>query len=209
MESTNQTNDVVKSFADCIQSHEDKIIKLNSRLNTPSTLEQLINAKNVMLKNKSTLHLNNRLAYPQFALDIIQGEFNELHKKYDDVIMRINHLIETAQYIQPTPQNQPQLPQELTSTKATELIDKAIKVGLIEKKGDSYKWNYSKALLAYFADKASEYLCLGKGMYDGKIKVSWKPFEMMFGYNDLSGAKRDYQREGTSPTNKDIVDSLF
>lgn len=158
MESTNLTNNVVKSFADCIQSHEDKITKLNCRLNTPSTLKQLINAKNVMLKNKSALHLNNRLLYPQAALDIIQDEFNELHKKYDDVIMRINHLIETAQYIQPTLQNQTQSPSTKIklSTEEQRVFNKAIELRLIESDGNTYKWvgeTGQKRELAYFIKK--------------------------------------------------------
>ena len=98
------------------------------------------------------------------------------------------------------------LPEELNTEEAITLLQKAVKIGLCD---DSYKWLKSKALLAYFADKASEYLGLGKGEYDGRKKVSWKPFETLFVLEKLSLAKQDYQKTGTLPSGYMDVDRLF
>lgn len=98
------------------------------------------------------------------------------------------------------------LPEELNTEKARTLLQRAVKIGLCD---DSYKWLKSKALLAYFADMASEYLGLGKGEYDGKKKVSWKPFETLFVCEKLSLAKQDYQKTGTLPDGYMDVNRLF
>ena len=94
----------------------------------------------------------------------------------------------------------------MNSDKAKSIISSAIKKGLCD---NNYKWLKSKALLAYFADRTSEYLKLGKGEYDGKTKTSWKPFETLFDISGLSGAKRDYQKTGTLPDGYKEVDKLF
>lgn len=98
------------------------------------------------------------------------------------------------------------LPKELDTDKAKKLLKKVIATKLCN---DTYKWLKSKSLLAYFADRASEYLGLCKGEYDGKPKTSWKPFETLFSISGLSGAKRDYQRTGTLPDGYSDVDKLF
>ena len=92
------------------------------------------------------------------------------------------------------------------NSKAKELLQKTIEHGFCN---NEYKWLKTKALLAYFADRASEYLNLGKGEYDGKPKTSWKPFETLFGISGLSGAKRDYQKTGIFPDGHADVDRLF
>ena len=98
------------------------------------------------------------------------------------------------------------LPEALNTDGAKLILQKAINAGLCD---TNYRWKKSKALLAYFADLASEYLKLGKGEYDGKAKTSWKPFESLFGISGLSGAKRDYQKTGTLPEGYKDVDNLF
>lgn len=98
------------------------------------------------------------------------------------------------------------IPEKLNNDNAKAIISKAIDMGLCS---SSYKWLKTKSLLAYFADKASEYLKLGKGEYDGKVKTSWKPFESLFGISGLSGAKRDYQYTGNLPDGYKDVDNLF
>ena len=102
--------------------------------------------------------------------------------------------------------NKPTLPETLNTDKAKSILQKAIDVGFCDA---NYQWKKSKALLAYFADRVSEYLELGKGEYDGKTKTSWKPFESLFGISGLSGAKRDYQKTGTLPEGYKDVDNLF
>ncbi|MGP1539581.1 hypothetical protein [Bacteroides pyogenes] len=98
------------------------------------------------------------------------------------------------------------LPDELKTDEAKSILQKAINAGLCD---TNYQWKKSKALLAYFADCASEYLKLGKGEYDGKTKTSWKPFESLFGISGLSEAKRDYQKTGTLPSAHKDIDKLF
>lgn len=98
------------------------------------------------------------------------------------------------------------LPNELNTDEAKSILQNAINAGFCD---TNYQWKKTKALLAYFADKASEYLGLGKGEYDGKAKTSWKPFESLFGISGLSGAKRDYQKTGTLPDGYKDVDNLF
>lgn len=98
------------------------------------------------------------------------------------------------------------LPKTLDTDEAKNLLKKTITAGLCD---DTYRWVKSKALLAYFADKASECLGLCKGEYDGKPKTSWKPFESLFGISGLSGAKRDYQKTGTLPDGYSDVNKLF
>lgn len=98
------------------------------------------------------------------------------------------------------------LPNELNTDEAKLILQKAINAGLCDA---NYQWKKTKALLAYFADRVSECLKLGKGEYDGKIKTSWKPFESLFCISGLSGAKRDYQKTGTLPEGYKDVDILF
>lgn len=98
------------------------------------------------------------------------------------------------------------LPSELDTERAKALLQSAIQNKLCD---NNYKWLKTKSLLAYFADKASEYLNLDKGEYDGKAKTSWKPFETLFNIKGLSGAKNDYQKTGTLPDGYKKVDELF
>lgn len=98
------------------------------------------------------------------------------------------------------------LPLVLDNAKANDLLQKTITAKLCD---DTYNWLKTKALLAYYVDRASEYLGLCMGEYDGKPKTSWKPFETLFGIIGLSGSKRDYQKTGTFPNGYRDVDRLF
>ena len=100
-------------------------------------------------------------------------------------------------------------PVELQTDEAKQVIAKAVELNLCSVDNGVYSWGKTKALLAYFADRASEYLQLGKGIYDDKIKISWKPFEMLFGIKGLAQSKKDYQRTGNTPIGFDIVEKIF
>lgn len=101
----------------------------------------------------------------------------------------------------------PNIPEVLRTEKAAKMFEKAISKGLCD---ECYKWNYSKSLLAYFADRASEYLQLSKAEQDGKPKVFWKPFETLFQISGLSGARNTYtNKTGILPKNHKIVDAIF
>lgn len=118
------------------------------------------------------------------------------------------------------PETQPEnivLPDELNTDKGKELLQKVIDGGFCD---EAYRWNKPKALLAYFADKASEFLKIGKGQtIDGNIKISWKPFETLFCIKDksgkwakvkgLSGARNDYKKTGQLPYDSKDIDCLF
>ena len=102
---------------------------------------------------------------------------------------------------------QPVIPEELRTEKAAKMFRKAISKGLCD---ECYHWKHSKVLLAYFADRASEYLQLSKAEQDGKPKVFWKPFETLFQVSGLSGARNTYtNKTGILPQNHKIVDAIF
>ena len=102
---------------------------------------------------------------------------------------------------------QPVIPDELRTEKAAKMFRKAISKGLCD---ECYHWKHSKVLLAYFADRASEYLQLSKAEQDGKKKVFWKPFETLFQVSGLSGARNTYtNKTGILPQNHKIVDAIF
>lgn len=98
------------------------------------------------------------------------------------------------------------LPDSLNTRKAQELLQRLIEKGICSK---DYQWKKSKSLLAYFGERATEFLEIGVGQYDGKIKVAWKPFETLFGVNGLAQARNDYKKVGTLPAGSVVIDSLF
>lgn len=108
------------------------------------------------------------------------------------------------------PQQQPPaFPEELDTTKARELINRAVKAGFITVKAGWYKWNGTKVLLAYFAFKATAYLNM-KTIADAT--VSWKPFETLFQVKNLKQAKAtDYGKydENFKPHGREKIDALF
>jgi hypothetical protein len=97
-------------------------------------------------------------------------------------------------------------PNEFDTKEAKDLFQNLIKTGFCD---EAYIWKKPKGLLAYFADRASEYLNLGKGEYDGRRKTSWKPFEQLFNSNKLAEAKKDYQKTGVLPIGYETIDQLF
>ena len=130
---------------------------------------------------------------------------------------RIEKAPEASTNKQDTPQGNIELPDKLNTDKGKKLFQKLVDNGFCD---EAYRWNKPKALLAYFADKASEYLGIGKGqMTNGTIKISWKPFESLFWVRDksgkwakvkgLSGARNDYQKTGALPCNSKAIDNLF
>lgn len=133
----------------------------------------------------------------------------ELAQKYIDALIIDEHGMKKVPYEQEHNKGitvETNLPSELNTEQIKGLLQNAMLKGLCD---SNYIWLKSKALLAYFADRTSEYLELGKGVYDGKTKTSWKPFETLFGISGLSGAKRDYQKTGTLPDGYKEVDKLF
>lgn len=103
------------------------------------------------------------------------------------------------------------LPDELSTAKAKNLLMKAAKAGFITIEEDKYNWNDTKALCAYFAYRASDYLLL-KVSTDSNRKryTSWKPFEQLFGVSGLAGCKNDWDNKGYDyPQGYQEIDKLF
>ena len=76
--------------------------------------------------------------------------------------------------------NVPDIPPELTTPQASEIFKRAKDEGLID---DGYNWLKGKQFLACFARRMSLALNLSKRINpDGTPRISWKPFEVLFGY---------------------------
>lgn len=100
-----------------------------------------------------------------------------------------------------------QIPAELQTETARQILDKAISLGLCD---NGYHWQKTNSLLAYFADCACEHLKLSKAEQDGKKKTYWKPFETLFGVSGLANYKNTYiNKTGKLPTDHEIVESIF
>lgn len=129
----------------------------------------------------------------------------------NEVYSRKNN-IETTGTLNKTKENEhDDLPDQLRTDEAKVLLDKVVKNGFCD---DKYDWKYTKSLLAYFAQKASDTLKLSnKTMSTGQRCVSWQPFENLFTINgkkvrNLSQASQDIVNKGKPNGYKDI-DSLF
>ena len=133
-----------------------------------------------------------------YAFDAINEIWNRIAKTVEREIKKITP--------HQTPKEEISLPEELNTEEAKNILQKAIDAGFCDA---NYQWKRTKALLAYFADKTSEYLKLGKGEYGGNLKTSWKPFESLFGVSGLAGAKRDWEKTGTLPQGYKDIDKLF
>jgi hypothetical protein len=123
--------------------------------------------------------------------------FRGIKKQIDKTISKYKHI------------EKQDLPPELDTPKARLLLDKAIKAGFINEIPNGYKWNYSKALCAYFADKATIYLNISKAVTDTGKVAAWKPFETVFKLNGLKTCKADWRKGKDFPKGYKDVDTLF
>ena len=101
------------------------------------------------------------------------------------------------------------IPEELNTPRAREYLAKAIEKGLCD---SNYKWLKGKQLLSCFAREMSLELKLGTGQKsDGTDRLSWKPFEVLFGIKarKLSGGLNDLKKTGQDPSDINLVDSIF
>lgn len=103
------------------------------------------------------------------------------------------------------------IPVELSTDRAQRLLNEAAKAGFISVNDGRYKWEKTKALCAYFVDKASEYLQLkAKADSNGATGTSWKPFEQLFSVSGLSGCKNEWKNKtGAMPRGYKDIDRLF
>lgn len=98
------------------------------------------------------------------------------------------------------------IPEKLNTDMGRELLRKAIDAGFCN---NGYVWIKTKALLSYFAMKASDYLGLSKGIYNGKRKISWRCFEILFNVKHLALTYKDWDRIETPPSGYEGIDLLF
>lgn len=102
------------------------------------------------------------------------------------------------------------LPAELNTANAKKLLQEAIEAGLINQTTNGYRWNKSKALCAYFADRATEELKISKAITTNEEQAAnWKPFEALFNFTNLKDCKAAWRKTGSVPKGSDIVDRLF
>lgn len=117
-----------------------------------------------------------------------------------------------------------ELPAELDTLKARDILGKAIRAGLCT---DLFYWNGGITLLAYFAKRMSDYLELPARSYkddSGNVSrgVYWRPFITLFDYKDKKRTETEctiqlsqvaYKARGSKgifyPKGADIVDALF
>lgn len=198
-------------YKDCdyliLKAKDDILISFSKAFNYPQiypTAEQFSNAQ-----------MYNEAILLDIIFDVwgIVKDYKEGHGIfYDAIEERRKKLMQGSEQkiaknpVMPKQERNTHIPAELNNGRAKALLHKAKKANFFD---EHFNWLKTKALLAYFADRASEYLKLGKGEYDGNAKTSWKPFEILFGVSGLSGAKRDYQNTGTLPIGYADVDKLF
>lgn len=121
---------------------------------------------------------------------------------------RAKHIAEVkASWGTPQQKNQ-ELPNELNTAKARELINKAVEAGFASVNDGIYQWNRSKVLLAYFAMKATDYLALRK---KSNAAACWKPFEVLFCEKGLKDAKAGFEKYHSvfAPDDHELIDALF
>lgn len=92
-----------------------------------------------------------------------------------------------------------QIPEELTTDKAKEILSRAIDAGFVSESESGYEWKGSRPQLAYFAQLASEKLNTTK----------FKPYEVIFGKKYLAQeAKKTEDMKGSVVRQKEI-DNIF
>lgn len=106
---------------------------------------------------------------------------------------------------QQTEETQP-FPTELDNEQAKKYFARAVEAGLMN---EQYEWKASKALLSCFCQEMSNKLCLGKGYSNGQQRISWKPFEKLFGYSDLRGGLNDIKKTGQDPIGIEKINAIF
>ncbi|MDO4158898.1 MAG: DUF6043 family protein [Prevotellaceae bacterium] len=152
---------------------------------------------------KGWQELKNRLISTSIQNGIRTQEEWDRFFQDDEIIQNEQLCEETIAEIHPTKQ----MPIELQSEEAQIYLSRAIELELCDR---DYHWLKSKTLLAYYAEIVSDKLGLSKAEQNNVKKVSWKPFESLFGVSGLSSDRNMYRNKtGVLPKGSEIVDSIF
>jgi len=155
---------------------------------------------------------------PERFIDSLSSNIDEALTKVDNYLPPIasNNFQPTNAIHEPSGRNHKM--KILSNHAILDMFDKACESGLMSKSSnESYSWNETYVLLAYFAEKLSNKFNLGKGCYtkDNETvkKTSWIGFETVFGLKSgvLKRARADYMKTNTIfyPDGADKVDDLF
>lgn len=102
-----------------------------------------------------------------------------------------------------------ELPTEIDTEQARKYFARAVAAGLMN---EQFEWLASQSLLACFCREMSISLGLGKGEgSDGQPRLSWKPFERLFGVSSkkLATSLNDIKKTGQDPIGIEKVEAIF
>lgn len=152
-------------------------------------------------------------------ISMLRG-LNTMCKRYVEMLLEFDGKVMLADgtiidYNKKQPEKQVQVtewPQELNNEQFKVIVRKGIESGLIEEKAAGLKWNGTKELLAYFAERVSKHFHLSKKVdVKGNETISWRPFECLFNVSKLKEAKQNNMRLNTrfEPNGFEKVDRWF
>lgn len=105
--------------------------------------------------------------------------------------------------------NAQQIPEQLNTDKAKQYFEKAIELELMD---NCFRWKKGLQMLSCFAREMSLKLDLNKASNsDGTKRISWKPFEELFGieHGKLRLNYNDIQKTGQNPSESNLIDKVF
>lgn len=147
-----------------------------------------------------------------FTIDRIRGFAPSLLM----CILKLQNTVATLMEFEPaeapTESKSQQLLGGLNTSEAKQIFQRAIAARIIEETGKGYKWYGRKQLLAYFAERMSNKFKLSDKLdKEGNTTVSWKPFEDLFGVENLRSAKNDWMKVNTkfTPTGYEQIDDIL
>lgn len=105
--------------------------------------------------------------------------------------------------------NAQQIPVQLKTDEAKRYFERAIELGLMD---DCFSWKKGLQMLSCFAREMSLKLDLNKATNsDGTKRISWKPFEVLFGIEQgkLRLNYNDIHKTGQEPSESSLIDKVF
>ena len=141
-----------------------------------------------------------------FATDTDRAERGDTATTFKEIINAVEQWAEMKRKQSVDAQ---QLPDQLNTDEAKQYFEKAIGLGLMD---NCYRWKKGLQMLSCFAREMSLKLNLNKSTNsDGTKRISWKPFEILFGIEKgkLRSNYNDIQKTGQSPYESDLIDKIF